>query len=271
MPNRSNSQSQQKEKESSSSQVPVSRLKRSGPEHCQDRQRKRSPGREKKPLAAIEYDPKLLENALLWGENPLSIFADDAGPWFHCNPVEELVTRMVKIQDGGSLNTIRSRLLSVIFHKLKDEGLDVQRLRSANAAKLADIARRSGISENGTSREHPVTEKQIRDWTNLGTKIHELCEAVGGYGTIFFLGAVSDYQFVSHRSLPPSIADPVSDSRVAQGRYLMATGVYTFSKSVMVSTNQLRGSLTKWLKGLSTNHGERSNPPCLEKPLPARR
>lgn len=74
--------------------------------------------------------------------------------------------------------------------------------RLANAGKLADIALRSGISENANSRECLVTEKQIRDWTNLGTKIHELCEAVGGYGTIFFLGAVSDYQFVSSLFAP---------------------------------------------------------------------
>lgn len=109
---------------------------------------------------------------------------------------------MAQIQDEGSLNTVRSRLLLVIFHRLKDEGLDVQRLRLANAGKLADIALRSGISENANSRECLVTEKQIRDWTNLGTKIHELCEAVGGYGTIFFLGAVSDYQFVSSLFAP---------------------------------------------------------------------
>lgn len=109
------------------------------------------------------------QNAAVWIKNPLSIFGDDTELKFHRNPVVELVIFMTKLQGKESLNIIRSRLLSVIFHKLKVEGLDVQRLRSANAGQLVEIALRSGISKDTNSLEHQVTEDQIRYWTNPGT------------------------------------------------------------------------------------------------------
>ncbi|KAJ5346859.1 uncharacterized protein N7506_000112 [Penicillium brevicompactum] len=155
------------------------------------------------------------ENVLRWKERPLLFFTeDDSTLDLDELPLAQSYKYLTKVHERRESDTIRSRFLKVMYHRLKNR-LCIDQMRPNNVEKAAHIILKSGL----VSSDLETITRQVTGWTNEGRRIDALCQDIGcaeakndtHLGNIFcFPGDVHD-EFI--RAIPLSGPDREEEIR----------------------------------------------------------
>lgn len=108
----------------------------------------------------------------LWKEIPLSFFKENGSELVLTEkPCTEITNYMTRLTDRTGLDEVRCRLLQVIYYRFK-ERMGVKQMRQRDIECLTQIFFESGLRGSDAS-------DRVLDWVDLGSRINDLCLAVG--------------------------------------------------------------------------------------------
>lgn len=157
------------------SQIPVGARRSIGRPPCHN-----SPTRPRKRLkkahdSKITIPEKFRKNVLRWKERPLLFFTeDDSTLDLDDLPLAQSYKYLTKVHERRESDTIRSRFLKVMYHRLKNR-LCIDQMRPNNVEKAAHIILKSGL----VSSDLETITRQVTRWTNEGRRIDALCQDIG--------------------------------------------------------------------------------------------
>lgn len=93
---------------------------------------------------------------------------------FTRSPLAQSYNFLTQLQRRRETDTIRARLIKVVFHRLKDR-LCLHQLRSSNVEVVAQIISKSGL----VVCDLDDIRHQVTRWTNQGGRIDALCRDIG--------------------------------------------------------------------------------------------
>lgn len=123
----------------------------------------------------ITIPETIKKNMHRWKEHPLLFFTEDGSTLdLDKLPLARSYKYLTNVHGRRESDTIRSRFLKVMYHRLKDR-LCINQMRSNNVEKVAHAILKSGL----VSSDLETIKHQVTGWTNDGRRIDALCQDIG--------------------------------------------------------------------------------------------
>lgn len=90
------------------------------------------------------------------------------------SPIPQLYNYLTKVESRCTVDTIRTRLVKIAFHRLK-QTLGVHYMRKSHVDLMTTIISDSGIVTHSSD----TIQKKIHQWIDIGARADALCQSVG--------------------------------------------------------------------------------------------